>query len=57
MKERLQRIIDMLEMVEVRRTQNHKLIAGVVDALRAIQSEIAEDEKETQKNEPDHFSN
>lgn len=46
MEERIQRVIEMLELVEVRRTQNHKLLAGAVDALRAIQAEIAEPKKE-----------
>lgn len=40
MVERLQRVIDILELVEVRRTQNHKLLAAAVEGLRAIQSEI-----------------
>jgi len=44
--ERLQRVIDMLELVEVRRTQNHKLLASAVDMLRAIQAEEEEREKE-----------
>lgn len=44
MPERVQKIIDMLELVEVRRSQNHKLLAAAIDALRAIQAEAAQPE-------------
>lgn len=48
MQERIQRVIDMLELVEVRRSQNHKLLATAIDSLRAIQAEA---EKEDNANE------
>lgn len=41
MQERIAKIIEMLELVEVRRSQNHKLLATAVDSLRAIREELA----------------
>lgn len=41
MPERIAKIIEMLEMVEVRRSQNHKLIVAAVESLRVLQEEIA----------------
>ena len=46
MKERIAKIIEMLEMVEVRRTQNHKLLAAAVESLRVLQDEAAKLERE-----------
>ncbi len=40
MPERIMKVIEMLELVEVRRLQNHKLIAAAIDSLRAIASEM-----------------
>ena len=51
MKEQIAKIIEMLELVEVRRTQNHKLIAGAVDALRSICQELQTREAEEVKND------
>lgn len=49
MGERLQRVIDMLELVEVRRAQNHKLMASAIDTIRAIQAELEQTEKQEKK--------
>lgn len=49
MPERIMKVIELLDLVEVRRLQNHKLIAAAIDSLRAIANDLQAQTKQEEK--------
>ena len=51
MPERILKVIEMLDLVEVRRLQNYRIMAAAIDALRAIAGEM---QQQAQQKEQSH---